>query len=129
MLKSLYKSDMPNTIQLVELGPGRGSLMNDLLRVWAKNREMSNTNTFVYLVESSPHLRKLQKSLLCEKTSIIEEEPQLNQPYKSKHSPTINIVWLRDLVELPKKEAIHFLMANEFFDALPFQKFQVSSFI
>lgn len=35
------------------------------------------------------------------------------------------ITWITDLAELPRKEAPQFFLANEFFDALPIQKFQV----
>jgi SAM-dependent MidA family methyltransferase len=43
----------------------------------------------------------------------------------SKHSRKIKINWIEDLNQLPKIEAAQFFLANEFFDALPIQKFQV----
>ena len=33
LLKQLYGNDLPKSVHLVELGPGRGSLMNDVLKV------------------------------------------------------------------------------------------------
>ena len=73
------------------------------------------------MVETSPLMRKMQMKTLCDRDS----EPELNEFYESKHSKTIKIKWLNDLGELPSKEAPHFILANEFFDALPIQKFQV----
>lgn len=46
-------------LQLVELGPGRGTLMSDLLRGTAGFESFSNALS-VHLVELSPALRQLQ---------------------------------------------------------------------
>lgn len=72
------------------------------------------------MIETSPFMRKTQMKNLCN----LESEPVILEKYPSKFSKSINIVWLGDINELPKKDAIHFFVANEFFDALPFQKFQ-----
>lgn len=58
--------------------------------------------------------------------NILFKDPKLNQSYRSKYSDTINVTWLEDICELPRKESVHFFLANEFFDALPIQKFQVN---
>ncbi len=67
-------------------------------------------------------MRKMQMNRLCGGDS----EPELGKFYESKHSKNIRIQWLNDIDELPLKEAPHFILANEFFDALPIQKFQVT---
>ncbi len=51
--------------------------------------------------------------------------PELYKGYPSKLSETIKIHWISDINELPRREAAHFFLANEFFDALPIQKFEV----
>ena len=71
-------------------------------------------------------MRKTQFNTLC-----VDEgstEPDIYRSYKSKMSETIKISWISDINELPRKEASHFFLANEFFDALPIQKFKVNSF-
>lgn len=91
-------------------------------KVWSRHKEASQ-ELHVFMVETSPFLRKIQlKSLGSENA---DEEVKCNQPYKSKHSSSINITWLEDISGLPKKDTAHFILANEFFDALPFQKFEV----
>jgi NADH dehydrogenase [ubiquinone] 1 alpha subcomplex assembly factor 7 len=56
----------PKNCRVVELGPGRGTLMADLLRGTSVFKEFARSIT-VHMVEVSPALRKMQrKSLRCE---------------------------------------------------------------
>jgi SAM-dependent MidA family methyltransferase len=71
----------------------------------------------------SPFLRKIQYKNLCDDK---DDEPKLHKSYKSKLSNSIEIIWVKEVNEIPNNEAIHFFLANEFFDALPIQKFQVN---
>ena len=81
---------------LVELGPGRGTLMADILRA-TKGVPGFHAALTVYLVEASPALRGIQAKAV----------PQAHH--------------VRSLDEVP--EAPLFLIANEFFDALPIRQF------
>jgi SAM-dependent MidA family methyltransferase len=88
------------TVRLVELGPGRGTLMADALRalkiVPALRARMS-----VHLVETSPVLRARQYGML--------RECGLPMTWHERHD------------EIPEGPAI--FIANEFFDALPIRQF------
>jgi SAM-dependent MidA family methyltransferase len=86
----------PNRICLVELGPGRGTMMADILRA-AKILPDFDAALSVHLVETSPALRELQRV-------------KLDGTGKS-------ISWDNTLDNVPKIPSIYF--ANEFFDALP----------
>ena len=33
ILKKIYENDLPDTVELIEMGPGKGTLINDVLRV------------------------------------------------------------------------------------------------
>jgi NADH dehydrogenase [ubiquinone] 1 alpha subcomplex assembly factor 7 len=126
LLQNLYKDDLPKSIQLVELGPGRGTLMSHILRTWSQNKDMTSKNEItVYLVEKSPFMRRLQMKTLCKEIDA-NDEIVLYKPYESKFSPSITIAWLCDIAELKPKLAVHFFVANEFFDALPVHKFHKS---
>jgi SAM-dependent MidA family methyltransferase len=89
----------PSPVVLAELGPGRGTLMADLLRA-ARVVPAFGTAAGVHLVEASPVLRARQAQALAG------------------HDP----VWHDTIATLP--EAPLFLIANEFFDALPIRQFQ-----
>lgn len=87
----------PAPFTLAELGPGRGTLMADILRATAGVTGF-RAAARVVLVEASPHLRAVQRRLLGD------------------------ISHLAQAADLP--EAPLFLIANEFFDALPIRQMQ-----
>lgn len=89
----------PSPFTLAELGPGRGTLMADILRA-TRNVPGFHAAAQVVLVEASPHLRQVQAATL------------------SPYAPG----WLDRVEDLP--EGPLFLIANEFLDALPVRQFQ-----
>ncbi|SDD06810.1 class I SAM-dependent methyltransferase [Ruegeria marina] len=88
----------PAPFTLAELGPGRGTLMADALRATHSVPGFLEAAQ-LHLIEASPVLRAMQSRAL---------EP---------HSP----VWLDHVQDLPRQPL--FLIANEFFDALPIRQF------
>jgi len=88
----------PARLALVELGPGRGTLMKDLLRV-ARLRPAFIEAARIHLVETSPRLREIQQETLA----------------------GFRVAWHASVDEVPDAPAI--LVANEFFDALPIRQF------
>ncbi len=87
----------PRHFALVELGPGRGTLMADVLRVLMKISACVKAAE-VHLVETSPVLRAAQLERIPEAT------------------------WHSSVVSLPALPTI--LLANEFFDALPIRQLE-----
>ncbi|XP_014475689.1 PREDICTED: NADH dehydrogenase [ubiquinone] complex I, assembly factor 7 homolog [Dinoponera quadriceps] len=114
-------------IQLVELGPGRGTLISDILRVFKKFNLLDKVS--VHLVEISPALSQLQAERLC-------TESRDNGPTASKKETSsvmhyregvtknggVKIYWYYSVNDVPRKFSI--FVAHEFFDALPIHKFQ-----
>jgi SAM-dependent MidA family methyltransferase len=86
----------PDRIRLVEMGPGRGTMMRDALRA-AKVLPKFRAALSVHMVEISPTLEKAQRHTL----SDIE----------------LPISWHRHLLDVPEGPAI--ILANEYIDALP----------
>ncbi|KAI0247657.1 DUF185-domain-containing protein [Lactifluus subvellereus] len=92
-------------IQLVELGPGRGTLMDDILRTLSQLPHSRASVKHVYLVESSPALRAVQATML--------------QPWDGKNG--LRIHWHDSIDDVPAADDTYtMLVAHEFFDALPF---------
>jgi NADH dehydrogenase [ubiquinone] 1 alpha subcomplex assembly factor 7 len=93
------RSGNPARVSLVELGPGRGTLMRDALRVIGRAAPAFRTALTLHLVETSPALRAKQGETLAD------------------HDPT----WHDSIATLPDGPVI--VIANEFFDALPIRQF------
>jgi NADH dehydrogenase [ubiquinone] 1 alpha subcomplex assembly factor 7 len=83
-------------VRLVELGPGRGTLMKDVLRA-AKVLPGFLKSVSVHLVETSPVLRRAQEQNLT--------------------NGAAHVSWHDHADEVPAGPVI--VLANEFFDALP----------
>jgi NADH dehydrogenase [ubiquinone] 1 alpha subcomplex assembly factor 7 len=92
----------PKSFNLIELGPGRGTLMSDALRTAGGLPEFID-GLNIHLVETSQRLRSFQKQALAQFT------------------PT----WHDDISSLPNGPII--AIANEFFDALPIHQFEYTS--
>lgn len=91
-------------IHLVECGPGRGTLMADLLRACAIVPGLRE-RLQIHLVEMSPTLRQHQQKTLSKEIEKFG-----------------NISWHRHLETVPRNAPL-FLIGNEFFDALPIEQF------
>jgi SAM-dependent MidA family methyltransferase len=92
------KLGKPSKFSLVELGPGKGTLIHDIIRVTRKYSSFFNS-MLIHLVEISPTLRKIQKEKL----------------------KGLGVNWHKDIDNLPEQPTI--FLANEFFDALPIDQF------
>lgn len=114
------KCGSPGPLQLVELGPGRGTFAQDIIRVFSRFG-LSNTIS-LNLVEVSPHLSQLQATRLCCK---FEEWQPTDEKRHYKFGETISGIktyWYNQIEDVPKGFSIY--LAHEFFDALPVHKFQ-----
>ncbi|XP_039980904.1 protein arginine methyltransferase NDUFAF7, mitochondrial [Xiphias gladius] len=113
----------PKQLQLVELGPGKGSLASDVLRVFGQLRSvLGDVSVSLHLVEVSPALSQLQAQNLTRDRSReagAEDEPVYRRGETAAGLP---VSWYRRLDDVPTGFSI--FLAHEFFDALPIHKFQ-----
>ncbi|KAK3296242.1 putative S-adenosyl-L-methionine-dependent methyltransferase-domain-containing protein [Chaetomium fimeti] len=113
-------------VELIEVGPGRGTLMDDMLRTIQRFPAMANSIDAIYMVEASPELRVAQKNLLCgEDAPMTESKVGYHSVCKYNALP---IVWTETIKSIPiTPEKMPFIMAHEFFDALPIHAFELIS--
>ena len=88
----------PNNFNIIELGPGDGSLTKVLLRSFKRFPKFNSIKNF-YLYEESDHLKKIQKK-------------KVNNEVK----------WISNFNQIKKGPVIFF--GNEFFDAIPVKQFK-----
>ena len=113
--------------RLMELGPGRGTLMDDILRTIRNFEHMTKSLEAVYLVEASEALRHKQHKLLCGEEAEIEKTSEGWKSISKKYFDA-PVFWVEDVALLPKSEteggSMPLLIAHEFFDALPIHAFE-----
>ena len=99
LAQSWLEQGSPAPFTLAEVGPGRGTLMADILRA-TKGVVGFHEAAQVYLVEASETLQGIQAMTL----------------------EGANVQWASDVNAIP--DAPLWLVANEFFDAIPIRQFQ-----
>lgn len=89
----------PASFNLAELGPGRGTLMSDILRTAARASPEFAKAALIHFVEMSPVLRAMQRKAVGE-----------------------GAMWHDHFKDVPEGPLI--IIANEFFDAIPVRQFE-----
>ncbi|XP_044718058.1 putative s-adenosyl-L-methionine-dependent methyltransferase domain-containing protein [Hirsutella rhossiliensis] len=109
-------------VQLIEVGPGRGTLMDDMLRTISRFPAMAAAIDSVFMVEASPDLREAQKTLLCGPDAPCTES-RVGRHSTGKRLGT-PIVWTETIKSIPiEADKMPLIVAHEFFDALPIHTF------
>ncbi|WP_417259486.1 class I SAM-dependent methyltransferase [Celeribacter sp.] len=98
LAQSWMDQGCPAPFTLAEIGPGRGTLMADVLRATKAVPNM-HAAMQVHLIEASPTLKAAQRDKLA----------------------AYDVTWIDEASALPDQPL--WLLANEFFDALPIRQF------
>ena len=93
------KIGKPKFLNIIELGPGDGSLAKELLKVFERFSEFNSVHNF-YLYEKSNLLINFQKNNIKNK----------------------KVKWIKNFKKIKKGPVIFF--GNEFFDAIPIKQFK-----
>ncbi|KIK99599.1 hypothetical protein PAXRUDRAFT_822590 [Paxillus rubicundulus Ve08.2h10] len=104
MISQWLRDAKSKAFRIVELGPGRGTLMDDILRVVRVVSMASGKLQGVHLVETSDSMRTLQSEKLR----------------NAKEVGGFELSWHDAIEDVPhSKDTYTMLVAHEFFDALP----------
>jgi SAM-dependent MidA family methyltransferase len=101
LVHAWQKHGAPADVRIAEIGPGRGTMMADMLRVIARIAPDLYEAATVHLVETSPKLRDVQRETL------------------GTHGD--RVTWHDSFEDLPQGFVL--LAANELFDAIPIRQF------
>ena len=102
-IHSLWHNKYKEKFNLIELGPGNGTLLIDILRI---TKPLVNFHNFlnIHLIEKNKYLINKQK-----------------QNLRLSKFDNINIRWHNDFINIDQRPSI--IYANEFFDCLPIRQF------
>jgi SAM-dependent MidA family methyltransferase len=145
MVATWQQLGSPPMVRLVELGPGRGTLMRDALRAASKFPVFFNSLS-VHLVEASPALRRKQaEALQCTLfpagdgagpaskdsagaagSGAAVESMQSGLPAAGSDAPGPTVTWHDILADVPT-DGTFLCVAHELFDALPVHQIEKTS--
>ncbi|WP_296736820.1 class I SAM-dependent methyltransferase [Mesorhizobium sp.] len=94
-------SGRPQPSTFAEIGPGRGTLMKDMLRTWSRLDPTLTAGASFAMIETSPRLAEIQKQTLSSQSARLD--------------------WHQTIDTLPNRPL--FIVGNELFDAVPIRQF------
>ena len=102
-IHSLWHNKYKEKFNLIELGPGNGTLLIDILRI---TKPLVNFHNFlnIHLIEKNKYLINKQK-----------------KNFRLNRFENINLKWHDDFINIDQRPSI--IYANEFFDCLPIRQF------
>lgn len=115
------KCGSPRPLQIVELGPGRGTMIQDVLRVLSRLGGIGKADLSVHLVEVSPFMSEAQAQRLCLKSAVHQPTNELRHFRAGETVSGIPVFWYTRTEDVPAGFTV--VLAHEFFDALPIHKF------
>lgn len=123
LLNEWQRYGCPKPFRVVELGPGRGTLVSDIERVLTQFSHSKDV-TSLHLIEISPHLTQIQEQTICGTVSLIERNVNaIDGKHSSLTKNGLPVTWYRTVEQMPTESGFTAFIAHEFFDALPIHKF------
>lgn len=101
-------------VQIIEVGPGRGTLMDDVLRTISSFKSFAKSIEAVYLIEASPQLQKQQAKLLAGTAELQKSDIGWMAPLR--YATGVNIQWCEDIRLVPKSKHVFIQRASMYQD-------------
>ncbi|RWM07431.1 class I SAM-dependent methyltransferase [Mesorhizobium sp.] len=101
LYQAWQRAARPLPVTFAEIGPGRGTLMKDMLRTWSRLDPAFAAGASFAMIETSPRLVEIQKATLAGQRAALG--------------------WHRTIDTLPQQPL--FIVGNELFDAVPIRQF------
>lgn len=110
----------PKSLRMIEFGPGRGTLMHDMLLSFNKliRKFGDGVDIEIEMIETSRVLRREQHRMLCESPYVEGEYDESVTKWGNR------IKWIENESEVTQDDRANFVVAHEFFDALPIKSFE-----
>jgi SAM-dependent MidA family methyltransferase len=120
-------TEMCKKTRLIELGPGKGTLLADMLRTFSRFGGFFHTLKEIHLVETSPGLMQVQHDAIADALSkagkkLVAADKEVLE------DDEIRIEWFPLIDSVPiQNDTWSMVVAHEFFDALPMHIFERTS--
>lgn len=119
-----YSSNGVNDYQLIEMGPGNGTMLSDILRILSQSKDVLGSLRELHLLELCPTMRLNQRQMLEDvglKFNIRFSFPD----EVSNDSGSIAVFW-HDYVESITQRYPSFILGHEFFDSFPIRQYYLA---
>ncbi|TKY89453.1 hypothetical protein EX895_001984 [Sporisorium graminicola] len=113
----------PSATRIIELGPGKGTLLADMLRTFAAFKPFIATLKRIHLVETSDGLMELQLAAIKEALAVAGKKVVSAEEEVGEDGVVVEWFPGVDMVPVVPEE-FTILTAHEFFDALPTHIFE-----
>lgn len=116
----------PKNVRIVELGPGRGTLLCDMLRTFSAFPDIISAIRSIELIESSPLFIEQQEANLSATLSRFGRSiANADTPVDQLAPNDLRVEWFASYEQVPTEpNAWTIVVAHEFFDALPIHIFE-----
>eukprot|EP00045_Choanoeca_perplexa_P006550 m.56058 g.56058 ORF g.56058 m.56058 type:complete len:352 (-) comp13680_c0_seq1:2151-3206(-) len=129
MVSEWERAGQPSSVRVLELGPGKGTLMQQLLQTF-NNFPGFKKALSVDLIEASIELSQEQEWSICgqgdDVTGGMLQDPSLPGPFrKSETNNGTAVNWYRRMDQVPEQtDALTLIVGNEFLDTAPVLQLQ-----